>query len=273
MSELRRLSDDPSLGDVERAVLRSASSDRAGASARLAAQAAIGLGVGSALMASSGAASAATATTSKLAGWAAAMKIGAALAITGSVAYVSAPMVMPREAAPARTLAAAPAPAPVVVSAPVPARADEPAISVDALPSAAPLLAKDTPRHVRASAARRVAVAIDNATNEGETATAAASRLGEEVAQIEAARSKLAAHDGAAALAALDAYGSAFPQGAFQPEAAAMRSDAHVATGDQAAARVAAKRYLERWPSGGAAVRLRALVGASPRDQNEAPRP
>lgn len=260
MSELRRLSEDSSLPGFDRAALRSAALDRPSPAARLAAQAALGIGAGSAIVST---APGAAATTTKLAGWTAFTKIAVVALVVGggaigaprflrSVTLVAPPQ--PATHASADRRAVAPAP-PQIASTP-----EEKGVAVESLPEAP----ADPSARARAPAPNRPSAST---VQGGERF----SRLGDEIARLEAARARLSAGDSVAAHFELDAYGREFGGGTLAPEAAALRADAFIAAGDRDRAVVAARRYLADHPNGAAAPRMRGIAStdvAPFRDQN-----
>lgn len=226
MIEPRRLTEDSALGGLDRAVLRSASLDGPSPSARLAAQAALGIGAGAAASLAAGTASGATAAaattaTAKSALVATLVKIGVAVVAVSGAMVVAAPFAkeaLRENSAPVSAAALVQpsqpkdvAPAPVANDTGRAAPIDD-AVSIDSLP-----LARPDPKPAAAKSPR----------------AAASTRLGEEVVLIEAARAKIAAGDSAAALAALDEYARAFGSGALAPEAAALRKLAKSIATDQ----------------------------------------
>lgn len=90
---------------------------------------------------------------------------------------------------------------------------------------------------------------------------AAAEALQAELAQLDAARSRLAAGHAEQALALLRAYERATPRGALRLEAEVLRIDALSRSGRLAQAQQRAKLFLSRHPSSVLAARVRRIVG------------
>jgi hypothetical protein len=251
MNELRRLSEDPTLPAFDRAALGSARGDGPSPAARLAAQAALGLGAAGAI--ASVAPKAAAVTTTKLAGWLGAAKIAFIAVMAGGVAIGTTLVVRstpPSVTAPVQTVrtTSPTPPRPTVTGEP-----EAPPISVDALPEAPPApVPSIRPHPVTASPAP----------------APASSRLSDEIAKLEAARTRLASGDPAGAHGELDGYARDFGGGTLAPEAAALRVDAFIAAGERERAVAAAQRYLAAHPAGAAAPRMRELVFS---DQNAKP--
>src|SRR5688572_15781849 len=176
MSELDRLSIDPTRDAFDRTVLRSASTDRVSPRARLAAQVALGISVTAAATATTTTATAATAAT-KLGGWLTAMKIATAIAVTTAAGYVVVPMVRDEPSLPAAMPVRT---GPLARLRPAEPSGREPSA---ATPTAAPIPTAATVPIESLPASRRL---------RSEPALAA-DRLGEEVSAIEAARASLAA--------------------------------------------------------------------------------
>jgi len=87
--------------------------------------------------------------------------------------------------------------------------------------------------------------------------TPASGALAREVAQIDAARSALAAGDTARALAELERYERTRETPTFVREAELLRIDAFATRGERARAAELARRYLARFPNDAHAVKLR----------------
>lgn len=246
MSELRRLSEGP-LSTFDRAALRSASLDRPSPGARLAAQAALGLAVGSAVAGGAATGAAGTAAAAKAASGFAFAKIALLTVAVGvvsagvSVAVFSRSHEEPAPSAPVSTARVESVP---TAARPTETRPEPAIVSVNDLPTAAPPPARIAP--VQIAAPVRSAAPV--------------SRLGDETAALAAVRAKLAAGDTAGAHAALDAYKREFESAVLAPEASALRVDTYVAAGDRTRAVSAAREYLAASPSGPAAARMRALI-------------
>ncbi len=93
-------------------------------------------------------------------------------------------------------------------------------------------------------------------------ATAAAPPLPveDELTLLRRAKSRLAGSDAAGALEALDAHATTYPRSKLAEEAAALRVEALVATGDGVRAQRAADVFLERHPESPYAERVRSAV-------------
>ncbi|MBN1609008.1 MAG: hypothetical protein JW940_20440 [Polyangiaceae bacterium] len=94
----------------------------------------------------------------------------------------------------------------------------------------------------------------------GDAWPAADSSLRGETAQLDRARSAMAAGNAQAGLAELDRYHSAFPRGALGPEAALLRIKALVMTGDRAGARALARSFATSHPASPHLEQLRSLL-------------
>jgi RNA polymerase sigma-70 factor, ECF subfamily len=82
-----------------------------------------------------------------------------------------------------------------------------------------------------------------------------------ELAQLDAARSRLAGGEPEQALGLLDAYDRATPRGALKLEAEVMRIDALSRSGRSAQAKQRAQAFLRRYPESVLAARVRRIVG------------
>jgi hypothetical protein len=89
---------------------------------------------------------------------------------------------------------------------------------------------------------------------------AADSSLRGETAQLDRARSAMAAGNARAGLAELDRYDAAFPRGALAPEATLLRIKALVMTGDRAGARALARSFATSHPQSPHLEQLRSLL-------------
>jgi hypothetical protein len=87
-------------------------------------------------------------------------------------------------------------------------------------------------------------------------------RLAAQLAVVDEAREALAAGDVVAALRDLDAFDSKYPSSPIAVEAAALRFDALVASGDHAAAQAAGRAFVARWPSSPYTARVRRALDA-----------
>jgi hypothetical protein len=101
------------------------------------------------------------------------------------------------------------------------------------------------------------------APRENRVSAPAAPKLSEELAAIQVARTALASHDPAAALAALDRYKARFPAGRLAPEATVLRIDALVERGDRAEAAALAERFEASNPRSPYAGRIRSILSRS----------
>ncbi len=90
-----------------------------------------------------------------------------------------------------------------------------------------------------------------------------ASTVPAEMATLEGARGALAAGDPARCLSVLEHYAERFPGGSMAPEAAMVRIEALVKSGDRAAATRAADALLAGNPESPYAARVRSLLGTS----------
>ena len=98
-----------------------------------------------------------------------------------------------------------------------------------------------------------------------DASTSATADLSEQIRLIEAARAGVAAHDGKAAAAALDAYAAKFSRGSFGQEAMVLRIRAIDQSGDSARATALAKSFVTRFPNSPHVARLKPIAerGAS----------
>jgi len=89
-----------------------------------------------------------------------------------------------------------------------------------------------------------------------------ASNLGiqEQIALIDRARGAVAAHQPAAAMAALDDYQRRFPRGVLTQEATLLRVETLLARGDKTGAVRLGRQFLERYPRSAMAARVKALI-------------
>lgn len=83
----------------------------------------------------------------------------------------------------------------------------------------------------------------------------------EQIALIDRARGAVAAHQPAAAMAALDEYRRRFPAGVLAQEAALLRIETLAARGDKANAARLGRQFLERYPRSAMAARVKELTG------------
>jgi hypothetical protein len=125
---------------------------------------------------------------------------------------------------------------------------DNPAPLDDSSPS--PRSARDAPSSA--------AGALDSRPPPASGPTSAS--LSSEIAVLDEARAAVAAHDGKAALAAIDRYHATFPRGAFTTEFTVLRIEALFETGDRAHATALANALLKSDPNGPYAKRVRELL-------------
>jgi hypothetical protein len=194
--------------------------------------------------AASSPAAAAAAPTSTLAKSAAAAKVALGLA---GLALVGAFALTRQKDAPLP----APVAAPVVaqpVEAPAPAALPQP----EAQPEVSPLPPVEQP-------------AAPGRTTRSDSSASSAADLSEQIRLIEAARAGVAAHDGRAALSALDSYAAKYPRGSFGQEATVLRIRAVDQSGDSARASAMAKSFVARFPNSPHVARLKPIAerGAS----------
>jgi hypothetical protein len=124
---------------------------------------------------------------------------------------------------------------PVVRAPPAPPRVSS---SVAVAPNATP------PGEVRPAEPETRASAPSSPPSSRGRATAAESDLGDQIALLDAARAALAAGGAERALATVRDYQSRYPNGAFRPEAAAVKIEVLVKQGRTAEARAAAVRFV-----------------------------
>jgi hypothetical protein len=142
--------------------------------------------------------------------------------------------------------------------------------SIDAPPtSAPPAVAPIAPTASVVPEAPRVAVTAPTAVKPrsptaSSPAPAQATPVEDELTLLRRAKARIAANDPQGALETLDAYAKAYPKGTFGEEAAALRVEAFVATGDRARAQSAADAFLERHPESPYAQRIRSAVSRIP---------
>ncbi|MEP7053517.1 MAG: hypothetical protein ABJB12_24345 [Pseudomonadota bacterium] len=95
-----------------------------------------------------------------------------------------------------------------------------------------------------------------------ETAPVAPAGLAGEMRLLDAARRELASGDSHAALATLNKYERAFPNGALGPEASVLKVRATLAAGDRAGAEALGQRVIRQAPQSEHADAVRAALGA-----------
>lgn len=89
------------------------------------------------------------------------------------------------------------------------------------------------------------------------------SSLTRELSLLEQARSALSQHAAKRALQTLDTYRAEFPRGSMQVEASALRIEAVGQSGDRALAQSLAQSFLDTFPTGPVAARVRAISDVS----------
>jgi hypothetical protein len=230
--------------DEERALLESAADDRAGAGARAATLAALGLGSATMLGASTATVGATTsiAPAAKGAGvwlivkWLSVVGLGMGAVAAGVYAVKRAPHA--QRAAPA-----------VIGSTRPPMAAQEPVLV------APPAIVEPPIEPAVASAA-----ADAKAAPRGNAARAEPD-LREEIAVIDQARAALSRGDPARALSVLSGYSRDYPRGTLGPEATLLKIQAWVALGDRTRARSVGRAFLAAHPKSPLAARVRSLMG------------
>src|SRR5207237_1031209 len=91
--------------------------------------------------------------------------------------------------------------------------------------------------------------------------TAPMSDIRAQIALIDEARSAVSRHDPAAALRAVDLYGTRYPGGAFDQEASVIRIEALDQNGNHARAASLARSFLAKHPASAHAKRLERIAG------------
>jgi hypothetical protein len=246
--------------DFERALLRSARTDKPTREARARQFAVLGL-AGTTAGAAHGAATA-VAALSKVG----VVKWAVVVVLVGSAAVGVQHILTRREVGPHAAsvvvpLASAGAAAPAATSttavtetAPTAATAPTDVTRVE-LPAASP-----PPRAIHALPA--IAIPTPSAAESAAPTPASrtAARLAEETATIDAARKALRSGSAVDALRILDAHARDYPGGALLPEASALRVEALLASGDRASAETVARALLATYPATPAARRVRAML-------------
>ncbi len=250
----------------------------AGASGSLAPPAipAIGaLATGGGASAGAGALGAAAGGGAKIAGTALWIKLVAGgvltAAIAGGVARVAAPpssagggselAAPPSSAGGASELAAPPSSAVTEPEGPVDPSVSPPAEALAGTDEAARAVSRDDAPALRRGSGRSGG-AIPPRRSEPNAAPPAETPLARELRSLDVAREALARGDATTALRELDRHERQFHGGALKNEAALLRAEALLASGNAAAARAIARDLLERDPSGPHARRLRTLAGS-----------
>jgi len=172
------------------------------------------------------------------------------------------------------TYANAPAQLPPHATAPTTGNAPEPAQAVEsaARPAAQPAPVAPTAPTASGAAIAPAASAPPEAmsasqVSSGEPASAVPndrrSSLTRELSLLEQARSALSQHAAKRALQTLDTYRAEFPRGSMQVEASALRIEAVGQSGDRALAQSLAQSFLDTFPTGPVAARVRAISDVS----------
>jgi hypothetical protein len=173
-----------------------------------------------------------------------------AVVAVGAGAALAVPLMMSGPEQPPKPVARATAPAPRPVSrqqAPVAPAPPEPAV------------APETPQAPEAPVAPGVTAPGRAAASSKPLSSAEALRV--ELAQLDAARSKLASGRSDEALALLDAYDRSVPRGVLKLEAEVLRIDALSRSGRTALAQSRARAFLSRHPKSVLAARVRRIAG------------
>jgi TolA-binding protein len=92
------------------------------------------------------------------------------------------------------------------------------------------------------------------------SSSAGSSGIQEQIALIDRARGAVAAHQPAAALAALDEYQRRYPGGVLVQEAALLRIESLLARGDKATAARLGRQFLQHYPRSPMAARVKTLI-------------
>jgi hypothetical protein len=121
---------------------------------------------------------------------------------------------------------------------------------------------KENPAPAAAPVADEPPIKAIPAPHETKAAPASPS-LATEVSALQMARTALAAHDSASALAALDLYKARFPAGRLAPEATVLRIEALVEHGDRAQASALADKFESSNPKSPYADRIRSILSRS----------
>ena len=95
--------------------------------------------------------------------------------------------------------------------------------------------------------------------------------LAQEMSLLDDAERAGRRNDYGSALASLDAYERAFPDGALAAEAQVLRISALLGSGNQTAARERARSFLERYAPSPLAARVRAMIAGRSRRTKELP--
>lgn len=232
MTDPPRLIDD-SPSELESALLQVGREYRAPANTHTKTLAALGLVGSSALLAKSSAAASFWSLKSLIVG-------GAVVGVVATSAIVVTSNSRPQEPAPALVADASSAEEPTTQAAtPLPTEASAP----EAEPEPEP-------------------VASETATGPApSTKTARAASITEELQAIDAARSAVAAGDGARALKLLDDHARRFPRGRLHLEAEVLRIEALARSGNRAAATTRARAFVKRHPNSVFTPRVRRIAG------------
>jgi hypothetical protein len=179
-----------------------------------------------------------------------------AAASIGALALVGAWALSRESIAPPASTAVAPSP---VVVQPA-ARSTAPA-GVEPVSPSGPLPAESP----RPEAAQGPGESARRAVTRSAVSPSSSADLSEQIRLIEAARAGVAGREPKAALAALDAYSTKYPRGAFGQEATVLRIRALDQGGDSARATALAKSFIARFPQSPHVARLKPIAerGAS----------
>jgi hypothetical protein len=237
MKDLNRLLDDPGTDPLSADLLRLARNEGPSGESRRRILAGLGMGVAAAtLTQTSGAAQTAVGSAAS----SAALKWGVAsvIAVGASVlAFMSLRPQAPTAVVPPATVAAAPAAPPVAPIAPgIDNRELVPVTKLEDLPTLA-------------------------GSNDTDAKSVSAPSLAEEVAAIKSAKAALASGNAGQSLRELDNYRARFPRGRLAQEAAVVRIEALLKSGNSAAANAAADRFLSANASSPYAARVHTLIG------------
>lgn len=265
------MTDDDFRGDdFERSLLASAESDAMRVERKAALAAALGIGAGAATVAASGAGAAKVATAGAAASkakaalslaivkWLAAGAVGSAAVVLVTTSVVHSRDVRETEISrQERARAAAAASPTAAVAAP-------PTAAVVATATPSPVPPEPAPEIVAAPAEVRAVPEVVAPPPARSAPAAQVPALAAEQRPLERARAAMAAGDFAVAAQALDEHDRVYPSGAFTEESRVLRIDLLERSGDRAAARREARRFLSRTPNSPYAAHLRALASEEP---------
>jgi hypothetical protein len=137
-------------------------------------------------------------------------------------------------------------------------------VSKPSLPPLSPTFVAEAPApEVSAAPIREVPSLPERPPSPPSRSSSSASDPGiqDQIALIDRARGAVAAHQPAAAMAALDEYQRRFPAGVLAQEATLLRIETLAARGDKADAARLGRQFLERYPRSAMAARVKALTG------------